>query len=130
MKIVSIILGLLLVCLLASWLSWRRLAILSKKRLQSGYTMSSWEHPWANDVISYIRREMGKPDFPVMPTDSLGKVYGIGDEDLDDAVVSLSSGVSMETRQAALEGLPPVKTVEDLANALAKIASLHEAAGG
>ena len=70
------------------------------------------------------------PDFPVMPTDSLGKVYGICEEDLEDAVVSLSPGVSMETRQAALKDFPPIKTVEDLANALAQIARLQEPAGG
>jgi hypothetical protein len=54
-------------------------------------------------------------DFPVHPTDDLGKIYGICEEDLDEAVLEIAKNCECQISNINNNReLNPVRTVEDL----------------
>jgi hypothetical protein len=60
--------------------------------------------------------------FPVDPTDDLGKVYGMYEEDLDDAVTTIASAANRSlTSVKETKDSPPVRTVEDLVRFVASL---------
>ena len=66
------------------------------------------------EVYDYFQKLQSVKDFPVLPTDDLYKVYGICDEDVDDAVVELASRCRV-TLPATFE---PVRTIADVVRLL------------
>ena len=74
-------------------------------------------------VYSYLQNiDSNFNNFPIYPTDNLGLVYGICDEDLDEMVLELIDllGYQIPTRNI-LRQMKPVKTVEDLIKFLASL---------
>ena len=71
-------------------------------------------------VYEYLQGWQSVKDFPVLATDDLCKVYGMCDEDLDDAVIDLAEKwhVVLPTDFA---GVQPVHTVADLVRLLASL---------
>lgn len=78
------------------------------------------------DVVREVRRYLqtfqGITDFPVRPDDDLYRVYGLCDEDLDDAVIEIAEtcGCATPTNEA-VEGMAPVQSVEDLIKLLSRL---------
>lgn len=71
-------------------------------------------------VYEYLQGEQSVKDFPVLATDDLCKVYGICEEDLDDAAINLATKWHV-TLPAEFEGVEPVRTVADLVRLLASL---------
>jgi hypothetical protein len=71
-------------------------------------------------VYEYLQDWQSVKDFPVHATDDLYKVYGICDEDLDDAVVELAAKWSV-VLPADVGGIAPLHTVADLVHLLARL---------
>ena len=69
------------------------------------------------EVYDYFQNWQSVKDFPVLPTDDLYKVYGICDEDLDDAVIELASRCHVKL-PATFDGVEPVRTVADVVRLL------------
>ena len=69
------------------------------------------------EVYDYFQNWQSVKDFPVLPTDDLYKVYGICDEDLDDAVIELASRCRVRL-PATFDGLEPVRTIADVVRLL------------
>lgn len=67
------------------------------------------------ETYQYLQDSQTTKGFPVCPTDDLYKVYGIWNEDLDDAVLELTKrcGYKQPTTEDVAD-LPPVHTVKDL----------------
>lgn len=73
----------------------------------------------ALEVYQYLQEPQTRPGFPVNPRDDLYKVYGIWNEDLDDAVLELAKKCGCKTPTTGLlEGIAPIKSVEDLVKLL------------
>ena len=70
-------------------------------------------------VYEYLQRWMSVEDFPVHATDDLCKVYGICEEDVDDAVIDLAAKWRV-VLPADFEGVGPVHTVAELVRLLAQ----------
>ena len=68
-------------------------------------------------VYDYFQRWQSVKNFPVHPNDDLYKVYGIVDDDVDDAVIELA-GEWRAKLPATFEGLRPVRTVADVVHLL------------
>jgi hypothetical protein len=68
-------------------------------------------------VYDYFQNWQSVKTFPVLPGDDLYKVYGIVDDDVDDAVVELADrwGAKLPVTFA---GLPPVRIVADVVRLL------------
>ena len=71
-------------------------------------------------VYEYLQDWQPVKDFPVQATDDLYKVYGICDDDLDDAVIELA-GKWRVVLPYDLTGLGPVNTVADLVLLLSRL---------
>lgn len=72
------------------------------------------------DVFIYFQDWQTVKDFPVSAEDDIGDVYGICDEDLDDAVEDLAKAWRVKLPDPAeARRLPPVRTVADLVRFLA-----------
>lgn len=66
-------------------------------------------------VYEFFEDWMNIKDFPIRPGDSLSKVYGIVNEDLDDAVFKIVKACNYRTpTDEDVKAVPPVKNVEDL----------------
>ncbi|WP_353928952.1 hypothetical protein WJM97_11490 [Okeanomitos corallinicola TIOX110] len=67
-------------------------------------------------VYSYLQNsDIKLHDFPIRPTDDLGKVYGICEEDLDEAVLEIARNCGCPILNINNNReLTSVKTVEDL----------------
>lgn len=68
-------------------------------------------------VYDFFQRWQSVKDFPVHPTDDLYKVYGIVEDDVDDAVVELADRWRAKL-PPNFEGLRPVRTVADVVRLL------------
>ena len=71
-------------------------------------------------VYEYLQDWQSVKDFPVYATDDLSKVYGICDEDLDDAVVDLAAKWRVVLPDNFGE-TAPLHTVADLVHLLARL---------
>lgn len=71
-------------------------------------------------VYSYFQNWQSVKDFPVSPADDLYKVYGIYDEDVDDAVIELANRWRVKL-PPTFEGLRPVRTVADVVHLLNRL---------
>ena len=71
-------------------------------------------------VYEHLQRWQTVKDFPVLATDDLCKVYGICEEDLDDAVIDLAEKWRV-VLPADFQGVEPVHTVADLVRLLANL---------
>ena len=69
-------------------------------------------------VYEYLQKWQTVEDFPVAATDDLCKVYGMCEEDLDDAAIELAEKWRVNL-PADYEGVEPVHTVADLVRFLA-----------
>src|SRR5215204_564294 len=69
------------------------------------------------EVYDYFQNWQTVKDFPVLPNDDLYKVYGIYDEDVDDAVIELADRWGAKL-PPTFEGLEPVRTVADIVHLL------------
>lgn len=78
----------------------------------------------AVEVFRYFQNVQTTKDFPVHPEDDLYKVYGVYNEDLDDAVVDLADrcGCGPPTNEK-VKGLDPVRTIEDMVRLLGRLCS-------
>jgi hypothetical protein len=65
------------------------------------------------EVYEYFQNWQSVKEFPVDPNDDLYKVYGICDEDVDDAVVELAHRWQAKL-PLTFAGLGPVRTVADV----------------
>lgn len=65
-------------------------------------------------VAAYLQSLAGDPHFAVRAIDSLYRVYGIADEDLDDAVLFLAGRVGAPPPTTEAVSGSPVETVADL----------------
>lgn len=64
-------------------------------------------------VYDYFQNWQSVINFPVNPNDDLYKVYGIVDDDVDDAVIEVADSWRAKL-PASFEGLRPVRTVADV----------------
>jgi hypothetical protein len=64
-------------------------------------------------VYEYFQSWQFIKNFPVRPSDNLSKVYGIVDDDLDDALIELAARWRAKL-PPTFDGLPPVRTVADV----------------
>ena len=69
-------------------------------------------------VFEYLQEWQSVKDFPVHPTDDLCKVYGMCEEDIDDAVIELAEKWRV-LLPAEFEGIDPIHTVAELVRLLA-----------
>ena len=69
------------------------------------------------EVYEYFQNWQSVKNFPVLPGDDLYKVYGIYDEDVDDAVIELADRWRAKL-PPTFEGLEPVRTVADIVHLL------------
>jgi len=69
------------------------------------------------EVYDYFQNWQSVKNFPVLPNDDLYKVYGIYDEDVDDAVIELADRWGAKL-PPTFEGLEPVRTVADIVHLL------------
>ena len=74
------------------------------------------------EVYDYFQNWQLVKKFPVLPNDDLYKVYGICEEDLDDAVVELANRWRVRLPET-FEGLGPVRTVSDIVHLLNQLPS-------
>jgi hypothetical protein len=72
------------------------------------------------EVYEYFQNWQSVKNFPVLPADDLIKVYGIVDEDLDDAVIELANRWRAKL-PPSFEGLQPVRTVADIVHLLQQL---------
>ena len=68
-------------------------------------------------VYDYFQRWQSVKNFPVHPNDDLYKVYGIVDDDVDDAVIEMADGWRAKL-PATAKGVRPVRTVADVVHLL------------
>ena len=71
-------------------------------------------------VYEYLQGWQSVKDFPVLATDDLCKVYGLCEEDVDDAAIDLAEKWRV-VMPADFEGVDPVHTVADLVRLLADL---------
>jgi len=73
------------------------------------------------EVYDYFQQWQSMKDFPVQPEDGLYEVYGIVDEDVDDAVIELAKkwGVSLPP-DAEWASMGTVSTVADIVRLLSR----------
>jgi hypothetical protein len=71
-------------------------------------------------AYEYLQGWQSVKDFPVLATDDLCKVYGICEEDVDDAVIDLADKWRVAL-PADFAGAGPVNTVADLVRLLANL---------
>jgi hypothetical protein len=73
------------------------------------------------DVYAYFQNWQSVDDFPVRPEDVISKVYGMFDEDLDDAAHELAKTWRVKFPDPdELQQMPPVRTVADLVRFLSR----------
>ena len=72
------------------------------------------------EVYNYFQNWQYVKNFPVLPNDDLYKVYGIVDEDVDDAVIELAERWRVKL-PATFDGLEPVRTVGDIVHLLNRL---------
>ena len=76
------------------------------------------------EVYRYFQNLQTARDFPVHPADDLYKVYGVWNEDLDDAVIELARKCGCKTpTNENVAGINAVQTIEDLVRLLARLCS-------
>jgi hypothetical protein len=64
-------------------------------------------------VYTYLQSvDINLQDFPIRPTDDLGTVYGICEEDLDEAVLEIAR--RCDCPMTNISNMRAIKTVEDL----------------
>jgi hypothetical protein len=68
-------------------------------------------------VYDFFQSWQSVKNFPVRPSDDLYKVYGIVDDDVDDAVIELADRWCAKL-PPTFEGLRPVRTVADVVHLL------------
>jgi len=68
-------------------------------------------------VYDYFRNWQSAKNFPVHPNDDLYQVYGIVDDDLDDAMIEMAERWRAKL-PAEFDGLRPVRTVADVVHLL------------
>ena len=128
MQLLLVLIGSVVIVLVLSWLHYVRAKRLAESRRGTGFENFAayfWAEQIPQDklrvVYDYLQ-DWQRPvkDFPVHATDDLYKVYGICEEDLDDAVIELAEKwrVSLPAR---FEGVDPVHTVADLVRLLARL---------
>ena len=112
-----------------NWLLRYREQRLAKARTDQGFDefinyFSSENIPRdkLRDVYEYFQNWQSVKDFPVLPTDDLSRIYGIVDDDIDDAVIELAERWRVRL-PATFEGLPPVRTVADVVHLLHQLPS-------
>lgn len=72
------------------------------------------------EVYAYFQNWQSVENFPVLPADDLYRVYGICDEDVDDAVIELADRWRAKL-PPTFEGLRPVRTVADIVHLLNRL---------
>ncbi len=74
-------------------------------------------------VYSYLQdSDIKFHDFPIHPTDDLGKVYGISEEDIDESVLEIARNCSCQISSINnIREMNSVRTVEDLVRFLVGI---------
>ena len=77
------------------------------------------------EVYDYFQNWQYVKNFPVLPNDDLYKVYGIVDEDVDDAVIELAERWRVKL-PATFDGLEPVRTVGDIVRLLKRLPPKNE----
>ena len=109
--------GILGTVLAGNWILRRREQQMAKARRGYGFEefvayFSGGNIPEENlrHVYSYFQTCQSAKNFPVRPNDDLYQVYGIVDDDLDDAVMEIAERWRAEL-PARFEGLRPVRTV-------------------
>jgi len=74
------------------------------------------------EVYKYFQSLQSVKDFQVHPTDNLYKVYGVWNEDLDDAVLELAKRCGSKTPVTEdLQNMPAVRTVADIVRLLSRL---------
>jgi len=113
------------------WYVWARYRQHQLARSRSGrgfeefaghFPPESYPRDKLRAVYEYFQSLQFVENFPVDPNDDLYKVYGLADEDLDDAVFELAERYGKKSpTDADLEGQPPVRTVADLVRFLSRL---------
>jgi hypothetical protein len=76
------------------------------------------------EIYRYFQSLQKTKNFPVHPSDDLYKVYGVWNEDLDDAVVELARRCGCKTpTNETVKGMDRVQSIQDLAKLLSKLCS-------
>jgi hypothetical protein len=74
------------------------------------------------EVYRYFQSLRGAKDLAVRPDDDLYQVYGVWNEDLDDAIIELARKCRCKApTNAAVTGVPPVRSVEDIVRLLVRL---------
>lgn len=117
--------------ILVGWYSWARYRQhqLAKARSGRGFEEFAGYFPaerYPRDklrvVYEYFQGLQWVKNFPVDPNDDLSDVYGLADEDLDDAVFELAERYGKKSpTDADIEGQPPVRTVADVVRLLSRL---------
>ena len=125
MKPLLLILGIFLVIFLVATY-WDRRRVHKIARMRSGQGFNEFVAYFSGeDIPLYKQREVydyfqdwqGIENFPVHPSDNLIEVYGIYNEDLDEAVIELANRWRAKL-PPTFEGLGPVLTVADVVHLL------------
>lgn len=113
------------------WYWWTRYQQQQLARIRSGqgfeefaayFPTENYPRDRLHEVYTYLQKLQFIKNFPVDPNDDLDKVYGLWDEDLDDAVSELAEQWRKKPpAEVDLEGYPPVRTVADLVRLLSRL---------
>jgi len=110
--------------LAGNWLLRRRERQIAKGRRGYGFeefaayfSGESIPHENLRHVYNYFQHWQSAKNFPVHPNDALYNVYGIVDDDVDDAVMELAARWRAKL-PATFDGLRPVRTVADIVHLL------------
>lgn len=127
------ILGLVIVIVTIGYvISKKTINTLQKNRLNTGYN-EEYIFKYFDDikvpkivvekVIYHVRNLIKMTNFPVMPNDRLGNVYGLLDDDLDEFVVDITKefGCDKMPDHELIKVYMPIITVEDLVKLIAYI---------
>ena len=120
-----------IVGILVFWYGWLRYRQKRLARMRSGrgfeefaayFPAEMYPRDKLREVYKYLQSLQWVKNFPVDPNDDLCKVYGVCDEDLDDAVLELAERLRKRSpTDADIEGQPPVRTVADLVRFLSRL---------
>ena len=127
MRLLLFLSGGLAVFLVGNWVMHQRAKTLARSRSGMGFadfaahiSAGNLPHDKLRVVYEHFQGWQTNKNFPVLATDDLYKVYGICDDDLDDAVIDLAAKWRVVLPNK-FEGMAPVRTVADVVHLLARL---------
>lgn len=127
MRLLLFLSGGLAVFLVGNWVIHQRAKALARSRIgmdfddfAAHFSARNIPHDKLRVVYEHFQDLQTVRNFPVLATDDLYKVYGICDDDLDDAVIELAAKWRVILPDK-FEGVAPVRTVADLVHLLARL---------